>query len=738
MDNNLEDTKALNELENLNKENEEKLEETMVFDPINEEESQEELYNNLVSTEDTKEFSEEDKVVEEEKIEDLNKKSLKDKWHNLSKKKKIIIIVSAILVLALIILLIVFLVKPKNTDSDTMDGVVIQKDNYIYQNGKLVLLDSDDNTIGEYVCNNKDADLCYVAYLDNANDSFISSKNTYEDGSLIKSRAPIYLDKYAFIVDQDSKNAGVIFFYDIENKNVINEYKSVKAYSLSNNYVVIENKNSEFGLFEIEDSGLKELIPFKYSYMGINRGDTNKVVAKDTNGYLLLSFSGSALSKAISQEIVDYNDTLIVTSNMDKYSVYSYEGNEYQNNLDFVRLIDKSYYAYVNKGQLFIKDTDNNKYNEEGYDLKNDKYIPVNIFDKDNKKIKTEESFNIELNGNTLNIKIGDKTEQLSLLDGEASKNYTHYSYFAGKLYFYSDDNKTNLIGSYTCNNKNDNIKNNTFENCYVAKDSTFSSNYKNLYKDKDATIPLFNNKYVFIYDGPTLANEDNMEIKFYDLSQNKVLGTYSAIDADIADNKGKFELVSTSDKEIIAKSKGKDGKFGTISINSDSAKVNYKFEYDALERYGKYFIAQKEDEYWVVLYKENETSYDFNGKIMNDNDKYFVIKNEDDDDVMIYPNDKKAKPLIDKSFRYIVLDEVLYAAVDSSNKLWLYKYDSKTPINEKGIKLDDHEYYSADVEDYPFTLNYNSSKTKVKVYSLDGNDYELEDEFNIGSDKED
>lgn len=728
MDNKLEDTKALNELENLN---EEKLEETIVFDPINEEESQEELYNNLVSTEDTKEFTEEDKVIDEEKIEDLNKNSFKDKWNKLSKKKKTIIIVSGIVLLIIIAIVVFLIIKPKNNNVEVED-VIIQKDNYIYQNGKLLLLDDNDKTIGEYECKNKDADLCYVAYLNNTSDSFIAGKNTYEDGSLVKSRAPIYLDKYAFIVDQDTKNADIIFFYDISNNSVVDEYKTVKAYSLSNNYVVIENKNGEYGLFEINEDGLKELIPFKYLYLGINKGDTSKIVAKDDKGYMILSFTGTPLSKTIPNEIVDYNDSLIVSSNMGKYSIYGYEGNAYQDGFDFVKLIDKNYYAYVDKAKLYIKDTDNNKYTEEGYELLNDKYIPINIFDKNNKKIKTEEAFDIELNGNVLNIKIGEDTQLLSLLDGEASKNYKNYSYFAGKLYFYSDNNKTNLIGTYTCSNKNENIKNNTLENCYVAKDSTFSNNYKNLYKDKNATLPLFNNKYLFIYDGPTLANEDNMEIKFYDLSQSKVLGTYTAIDADINDNNGQFELVTTSDKEIIAKAK--NGNFGTINISSDNAKVNYKFEYKSLERYGKYFIGQKDDDSWVVIYFDNETSYDFDGKIMNDNEKYFVIKNEDDDNVMIYKNDKNAKPLIDKSFSYIVLDDFLFAAVDNNNRLWLYKYDSNKPINEKGIKLGDHEYYAPDVEDYPFTLNYNSSKTKVKVYSLNGNKYELEDEFDIDS----
>lgn len=72
------------------------------------------------------------------------KKSKKpSKWSTLSKKTKIIIIVSIILVLIIAIVLIYFLVlKKDNNKNDNNDPVVvIEKDNYKYEDGRLIFID---------------------------------------------------------------------------------------------------------------------------------------------------------------------------------------------------------------------------------------------------------------------------------------------------------------------------------------------------------------------------------------------------------------------------------------------------------------------------------------------------------------------------------------------------------------------------------------------------------------------
>ena len=92
------------------------------------------------------------------------------KWSSLSKKAKIIIIVSIVLVVLIIaFVLIYFLVlkKDDNKDNYKEPTVVIEKDNYKYEDGKLIFIDSNKNELGIYECTNKNENICYVAYFSN-------------------------------------------------------------------------------------------------------------------------------------------------------------------------------------------------------------------------------------------------------------------------------------------------------------------------------------------------------------------------------------------------------------------------------------------------------------------------------------------------------------------------------------------------------------------------------------------
>ena len=729
MNRDLEDTRALNELNEL-KENQEN---TMVFEPVNE--SQEDLYNDLVSNEDTKEFSnnnvieEQKQDIKEEPKEKPNK--LIDKWRNLSKKKKIIIISIIILLIVLIGIGIFLLTKKSDKDNTSIkDDIIIEKDNYIYQNGVLKLLNSDGKEVGEYECQNKDDKLCYVAYLSNEEDPFEVASKVYEDGTIIKSRAPIYFDKYAFIYDQTDNHSDTVYFYDIENKNVIDEYNGIKAYSNSENHLVLKNKNDEYGLVEINESGLRELIGYNFSYLGINNVGS-KVVGKNNQGYIILTIDGKGVTKYLPNEIVNFNDSLIVAKSFGKYMLYNYEGNELISNVDYIRLINKDYVAIVNDKLLYIRDTENNKYNEDGIQLNNDKYIAVNTFDKDNKLIKTEEAFSIELNNEIVNITIDNNKILLDLKDGINSKYNQYYSYFDGKLYFYSDEAKTNVIGTYKCNNKIDNYSDNV-KNCDVALSTNLSDTYKNPASESESRkTSLYNNKYIFIYDSKTLANEDNVEIKFYDITQNKVLGTYSLVDAE---SDHKYTFLENNDIEIIAKSK-KEEKYGVIRIDKDGATVKHKFEYNHIERLSGYyyFIGENNDEKWNIISDKDNSDIEFKGKIMimeHVGKKGYAVIQDEGDEVRLYPYEKNAKPINDKSFKYIVLFDDVYAGLDNKKKLWIYKYDSNTPINENGIRLEYTDNYYA-MNDKPFKLNISSDKVKVSILEKNGK-YEDDDTYSL------
>jgi len=682
-------------------------------DDINGEENKEELFNDL-----TNNNSEDGKKKKQSII-----AKFKAWWTKLSKKQKIIFISIAVLVLILIVTLIIVLVtkKPSNQGGENAPDVVLEADNYVYQNGVLTMLDKNGNSLGTYDCENKDEKKCYVAYLSNSEDQFDTAINKDSNDEVIKGRSSIYFDRYVFIYDNASENEEKIKLYDMQDNKSINDYYGIKSYGVENaNAVVLKDEKDTYGLFEFKSDGLTPLIDFKYLYMGlIDKEKDNLVVVKDKSGYYLIDYSDKAQTKAFASPIYDYNDNYIILKDDNKYSVYDYKNKELLKNYDYIRFITNDYVAVVKDKKLFIRNYEDKKYNEEGYELTNDNYRKINKFDNDRKLIGTDYSFELELHEKTLSITIKniDNTTsdvKLNLAEGDVSANYDYYSYYSGKLYFYDDEEKTNIIGTYECNNKNNSIDD-KFNNCYVAKDFVFNDSYINPRVDKDAVIALYNKKYVFIVDAPDLQNNDNREIKFYDLTQSKVLGTYNAIDANMGQSVPKLTLVNTNDAKIIARLKS--GKFGVIQIKGSEANVLHKFSYNYIERAGNDFIVQLENNNWQIIYGSNNyTSSEFPGRIKNYANGYVVIRNSNKDKDLIYKGD--GSQLLTNDYDYIdINNKTVFGAVKDS-KLEIYTYDAKK-INTDTISLKSNKYYNTNTP--AFKLSVNGSNASVSIYNTDG-----------------
>ena len=121
-----------------------------------------ELNKNVEDTlydEDKVSIEDDEMVVTKEKKKKPQKNKKKFSFKNLTKKQKIIFIVSiSLIVLVIAFILVYFLVikKDKKVDDNKEKPVIVEKDNYIYNNGTLKFLDKDDKTIGDYECENKD------------------------------------------------------------------------------------------------------------------------------------------------------------------------------------------------------------------------------------------------------------------------------------------------------------------------------------------------------------------------------------------------------------------------------------------------------------------------------------------------------------------------------------------------------------------------------------------------------
>ena len=718
-DDDLEKTRALNELSELS--NNDENNNVVIDDNDTTEfniEEKEALFNDLTREEQIIKEETQEEVKDEEKKK--KKESLIDKFKKLPKKNKIIIVVCGVVILLLIIGLIIFLIvngnKKKQEVKEELPNVVLAKDNYKYQDGILTILDDKENTLGTYACDNKDENKCYVAYTSNDEDTFNVIRNVYEDGSVVKQRSQAILNRYVFIYDNESSESSKIKLYDMLDNKVLGEYLGVKQYDVeTKNIVVLKDTDNKYGIVKFDELSNTNMFDFVYNYIGIiDKSKDNLIIVRNDKGYYLADYTNNLKTRAFNGEIIDYNDDyVIVKQTNSKYSVFDYKGEEVVKDFDYISLINDKLLAAVNGNNLFIRDFSDNKYNEEGFELTNNNYFTTYTFDDKNKLVYTTYAYQFELHDNTLTIKLqnADKTsreERLNLKEGEVSLKYKNYSYFNGKLYFYEDEEKKTLLASYECKNKNA-LTGDSLTNCYVANNSEFSDSYITPKKNNNSVIPIYNNRYGFIYDVSDLNSESNVEIKFYDFKDNKLLGTYAAIDSDVEENVNDLTYKNTSLSSIIVRLKS--GKYGVINITEEKASVNQNlnFEYDYIERANKDYIV-KSGNSWKIIYDGGSySSASFPGKILNYANSYVVIQVSDK--VYLYNGDGSEFNKVKDGFDYIDISSKYAFGSVSNNKLKVYDYNGNL-LSTDGITL---------VSTKAFKLSATDSNVEVKVFDRDG-----------------
>ena len=175
-------------------------------------------------------------------------------------------------------------------------------------------------------------------------------------------------------------------------------------------------------------------------------------VRKDNNSYLA-DMGNKILTKAFNTSIVYATTSHIVTKDEDdKYYVYDYNSTLLnEDGYDYIVPLD-DIYLYVLNNQLYVSDYVGNSMIPAPYDLKNTAYNPVETY-KDYQLVQTEKAFDFTLENNRLNINIYDKNDyenfSLNLLEGILSSKLAFMNYFDKTLYFYSDEDKKSLLGTY-------------------------------------------------------------------------------------------------------------------------------------------------------------------------------------------------------------------------------------------------------------------------------------------------
>lgn len=617
------------------------------------------------------------------------KKSKKpSKWSSLSKKTKIIIIVSIILVLIIAIVLIYFLVlKKDNNKNDNNDPVVvIEKDNYKYEDGRLIFIDKDKKEIGSYECINKNENLCFVAYFSNE-DNFDVNKKVYESGLPINIRTDIIKDKYVFIYDDETKEKGNVILYDMVSNKKLEEYSLVKE--VKDNYVIVK-KDNEYKLISL-DSSLEDISKNTYDYMGYIE-DTNYLVVASNGNYKLIDFEDKEVSKTVPGNIMSFDDKNISVKVGSEYYVYDYSGKVVVNDkYDYIRFAN-NYIITASGKKLFVYDVNGNRMNIEGIRITSDSYNTKLIFNDNLRQVGKEEAFNVVVSSNIMRIEYGEDYTKINLSDGIVSKNIPYISYFAGKLYFYSDEEKTNLIGSYKCEYDNDTDESTKeLQNCFIAKESNIFTPDKEV---KNGYLPIYNNNYVFISDTKSPNANDN--IILWDLKNNKKLATYKSVDAGFHDTENVVNFITTGGTQVVAKNTSDS--YGLINIQTskvngiipfkdqDDAKlinVSFKLLQD------NYLIKRSDETYHLYNKKGNEIASKVSTKYEIVEYKYNHLKVKNSDKYLIYDLNGK---IVSDEFKNIFMENNFYLSIDSGNILHVFKYDSKKDLMSEEITISDVE----------------------------------------------
>lgn len=659
---------------------------------MEEEKSQEKLLeiepaNEIIEIEENEEIVNANYDVEE-KSEDIKPESKKEKkkgkWSTLTKKQKTIIIICAVLLVLIVVGLVVyFLVIKKDDDKKPNKNepiVILEKDNYRYENGKLILIDSNKKEIGKYSCENESESLCYVAYYSNE-DEFDIAKKVYENGIPIDNRSDIFNNKYVFIYDNAKSENGTLKLYNIYTEEVEDTYDLVKEID---GIKVIAKKGDKYGVLSFE-SGKEKVIEFKYDYLGYILEST-KLVTASNNNYKLIDFSGKDASSSVPGKIMNYNGDDISVKIGSKYYVYNYEGTKVlDEDFDYIYFLDYYFITGKNK-KLFIYDNEGSIMNGEGIRISSDSYNTKLIFNDELRQTGKEEAFSAYVNGNTLRLEYDEEgLVNVNLNEGIFNKSTPYINYFNGKLYFYSDANKTSLIGSYQCSYANAiNEDTDNLENCFVAKESNLLNPSDN--NIENGYLPIYNNRYVFITDVKS-PNESN--IVLYDLkaTDKKKLATYKQVDAGYHNTEEIINKVETAGTLVTAKNTSDS--YGVVNITGNGVKgiVGFKnndgetsWTNTEIKMFNDYYLTKRSDGTYH-LYSTKKSNDEITSKITTKNeivdykDDFIKVKT-DKNKYMIYGVlDGQIKS---DEYNYIIMASKVYIAVNSNNEVSVYKYNDR------------------------------------------------------------
>ena len=584
---------------------------------------------------------------------------------------------------------------------------------------KSYRVDEDKNELGTYECSNKNEELCYVAYYSNEDD-FDTNKRVYENGVPVDIRSDIFNDLYVFIYDNTTKEDGNVILYDLENNENIGEYELVKE--INEEKVIVKDLEEEYGVLDLS-SIVKETIDFKYDYLGYIL-ESSALVGANNNNYVLLSLDGEELSDNIPGEIKNFNNKHISVEIDNDYYIYDYEGiRQREDSYDYIRFVD-SYIVAADNKKLYVFDNDVYPLNLDGIRIDSSKYNTELIFNAELVQTGKEEAFNAYVEDGYFKIENNGKYTNIKIAESTFSKNMAYISYFQGKLYFYGDEEKEEVLGSYACNYANDVTSSTTeLQNCFIAKETKVLNTSEDI---NVGYLPIYNERFVFITDTSRPNANDN--IILYDLKNNKKLATYKEVDARVYSDDLSISFIETAGTLVLAKNTSDS--YGIINIGTSNVSGVIAFKQDngdtnvSVSMLGENYLFKRSNGTYHLYNPDGDeitSKIETKNEIVDYKGNYILVNNNKE--YTIYSLDG---PVI-KSSKYIILEDTYYITVNEENKIGVYTFNH----GDKDLAKDLDLYI--DGKDIPNEISYGLKSGNVLSLTYTINDTKEVTEIYIG-----
>lgn len=632
------------------------------------------------------------------------------KHRKLSKKGIIIIITGIILLLAIIGIIVYFVFFKDNKQEEKNkepEKVVIQKDNYTYEDGILKIKNTSGSEIGSYECVDKDIDKCYVAYLTNEDDNDMP-KYIDEDGNLLNLRSSVYYNRFAFVFDENK-----IKLYDLIDKESLQDLELIKTPDSKSSLVVAKNLEGKYGVLEMTSEKVNTLLDFKYENLSL-QDDLEKIVYNDGKSSYLLDTKGEKITNPLKGTIKSFN-TLYVALYNKNYSLYDYQGTKLLSDLDYITFY-QGYIITVNNSKIYIYDQDLSKVNEEGLQVTDKTYTTTYVFDKDNNFKESNKAFDVDAGDGFVTIYLENGLVEKSYNTYEAiiNKRYDYVSYLDGTIYVYKNKEKTNKLGEYKCNNQNDvRSADASFDNCFIANSTDIiNENGENYF------VPIISNKYIMIND-----TKDPLvpKINIYDLIDNKYATNtalnYKKIDFKASD----ANIMSIDTNNNIFVAENTSGNFGLLSIDKNGLSSIIKFS-DSANGGATKKISIFKDKYYLVERDKNYL-YSSTGDLINSSiypivdytQNKLVVK--DNDYYIIYSNGT----ILSNDYLYVHLEDKYYVGIDKTNRLNIYNYTSNNGLLSESLLINKTSDYLNSYKIDTILNEYNvASGYIIKIFNND------------------